>query len=146
MSLRRLFVRQLATARRTSPNPLATAFKTDDDEEPRYRDLKNPEIPSLKGLSKRWERMDALQQDDVIAYLEDVMRDDWKKLDKEQRDAIMYVAYGPWGPRSTKKEKDAAGLLNAYMWTIGVSGLALITYKYATFDPKKPIPGIDSTQ
>lgn len=140
--LRRQFVRYLSqrSSRRTSP--IATAFQT-DDEEVRYRTEKNPVIPSLTNLEKRWPKMDAGSQDDVIAYLEDLMRDDWRKLTTEQQKASMFVWYGPWGPRSTKKERDPADLLTYYSIVIGAAGGGLILYKLATFDSTKKIPGID---
>jgi hypothetical protein len=70
-------------------SPLATAFKISDDDEderPRYKP-NSPDVPPLMGLSKRWNKMDALDQEEVIIYLDDKCRDDWKTLTTEEKQA-----------------------------------------------------------
>lgn len=73
-------------------SPLATAFKGDDasDDDRKAYQAQNPEIPSLRGLSKRWNKMDAFDQDQVINYLDDKSRGDWKLLTTEERQASKY--------------------------------------------------------
>lgn len=135
-------VRSFTTRRPPGGAPLSAAFQTGDDEV-RYRTEKNPVVPPLANLQKRWHTMDAGAQDDVVAYLEDLMRGDWRALTAEQRRAAMYVWYGPWGPRSPTPEKDPADLLIAYSYAVGTAGAALILYKLAFADPAQPVPGID---
>ena len=79
-------------------SPLATAFKLgddehdDDDRRMRYS-AQNPEIPNLHGLSKNWHKMDHLDQEEVIIYLDDKARGDWKELTKEEKQASKFYFY-----------------------------------------------------
>ncbi|ODQ80820.1 hypothetical protein BABINDRAFT_17462, partial [Babjeviella inositovora NRRL Y-12698] len=50
-------------------------------------------------LAVRWPNMPSAERDDIIAYLNDRQLYDWRYLTKEDRQAIYYVCYGPWGPR-----------------------------------------------
>jgi hypothetical protein len=71
-------------------SPLATAFKVDsseDDDRKKAYQAQNPEIPSLRGLTKRWNKMDAFDQDQIINYLDDRARGDWKDLTDEEKHA-----------------------------------------------------------
>ncbi|ANB12994.1 hypothetical protein AWJ20_1272 [Sugiyamaella lignohabitans] len=83
-----------ASRRRAAANnqsPLQLAFKTGDDEDDldsrgRYQ-TQNEEVPNVEALDKRWGKMDQIDQDDIIFYLEDRMRGDWKELSEAEKKA-----------------------------------------------------------
>jgi hypothetical protein len=78
--------------RAAAENPLQLAFKTGDDEdEDRKRyNAQNVDIPNVEALPKRWNKMDALDQEDIMLYLEDKMRGNWKDLTISEKKASMY--------------------------------------------------------
>lgn len=125
-------------------NPLSVAFKNNDEDEDqaRYRLQKNPEVPSLNNLTMRWSKMDAGQQDDVIAYLEDKMRGSWHDLTAEEKKAAHWVWYGNWGPRNPK-QKDMGNLYLYFGGCLALMGGGLALYKYSTYDETEEIPGIE---
>lgn len=114
-----------------SSSPLQTAFKlndADEDEELRYRTQKNPVVPNVLGLPNRWGTMDHGQQDDIIAYLEDIQRGDWRDITPEEKRAIWYIYFGPWGPRS-EKQTDPGKIYGYFAGFISISLLAALGFK-----------------
>lgn len=128
-SVRRSFLIRRFSEQKASP--LQTAFQRDDEEEEdskRYRLQKNPVIPKVQNLPRRWLKMDAGQQDDVIAYLEDKMRGDWHELTADEKRALHYIYYGSWGPRGSE-HVDHGRIYGYFAWTIGVSLAGVTSYK-----------------
>lgn len=125
-------------------NPLSVAFKTNDEDEDqdRYRLQKNPVVPSLSNLTTRWSKMDAGQQDDIIAYLEDKMRGSWHDLTAEEKKASHWVWYGNWGPRNPN-QRDMGNLYLYFGGCLALMGGGLGLYKYSTYDETEEIPGIE---
>lgn len=93
------------TALSNKNDALKLAFKSDeeDDKKRRYQ-ASNPEVPVLMALEKRWHKMDAVDQDNIVQYLADKSRGDWHDLTAEEKKAIWFVNYGPYGPRSTEPD------------------------------------------
>jgi len=137
----------LARRCNSTKSPIGVAFTSGDEDEAatRYRNQKNPVIPSLANLEARWPRLDAGQQDDIIAYLEDQMRGDWRDMSTEEKRAAFYVWYGNWGPRAP----NPTDFSNLYVYLAGVVGAAaagLAVYKFATYDSSREVPGLDYTE
>lgn len=130
MSLLKIAGRHSVRFMATKPaTPLQVALKYgDDEEEARYRTQKNPIIPDVSELPKRWNKLDALKQDDIIAYLEDRMRGDWKELTQPERKAIWYVYYGPWGARG-KEQADPGSIYGSFAGFVGVMLLGVVGYQ-----------------
>ncbi|VVT46528.1 uncharacterized protein SAPINGB_P001258 [Magnusiomyces paraingens] len=102
--------------RREEAQALRDSFKfnlidngEEDDETLRQKKLKrtyepNPEVPILDNLASRWDKMDSLDQEEIVLYLEDRMRGDWKEMSDLEKKSALFVAYGPWGPRAQTKD------------------------------------------
>lgn len=86
--------------RRKRSSALQEAFKFGDDDdddmthqailESRKKGTKAPvieEAPDLKHLSKRWNKIDPLEQEEIALYLEQRMRGEWSDLTKEEKQA-----------------------------------------------------------
>lgn len=121
MRLLQLAGRQSARLMSSKPaTPLQVAFKFGEDEdEVRYRTQKNPIIPDVTELPRRWNTMDAGKQDDIIAYLEDKMRGDWKEISLPEKRAIWYIYYGPWGARGSENT-DPGSIYGTFAGFVGV--------------------------
>lgn len=77
----------------------------DDDDVSRYAKNFDPaDAPLLDNIEKRWNKMDQMDQEDVIMYLQYKEKGDWKELSDVEKKAIWYINYGPWGPRSSPKD------------------------------------------
>ena len=121
--VRRAMMPRYLSTQKPQPTPLQLSLKMgEDEEEVRYRTQKNPVIPNVDELPKRWNKMDAGQQDDVIAYLEDKMRGDWKELTVPEKQALWYIYYGPWGARDNHTDPGSI-----YGYFAGFMGVALLT-------------------
>lgn len=111
---------------------LAFTFNHDDEEDQAKRYKYNPkdyDVPDLRNLEKRWNSLDALDQEDIQLYLEDRMRVDWKDLSLDEKRAIWFVNYGPWGPRAVSPDKPER-IYGYYVWfVVGVLG-AVSAYKF----------------
>lgn len=109
--------------RRQRTNALQEAFKFGDDDEDedtvrraiidsRKKGTAKPEIddvPDLENLSKRWDKIDPLEQEEISLYLEQRMRGDWAELTKLEKDASLFIAFGPWGPRTPQAANPVYG-------------------------------------
>lgn len=91
-----------ATRRRIEEQQqLRNAFKldilsnSDEDDDMLRRQKKqgtyspNPEIPNLEKLASRWNKLDPLDQDEIILYLDDRMRGDWKEMSELEKKSGM---------------------------------------------------------
>lgn len=127
----------------STKSPLSVAFSSSDEDEAaeRYRNQKNPVIPSVTNLEARWRKLDAAKQDDVIAFLEDKMRGDWREMSPDEKRAAYYVWYGNWGPRASAK--DFSSLYNYLAGVVGITMAALIAFKLITYSSETPVPGLD---
>lgn len=103
----------------------------DDDEVGRYAKGFDPrDAPLLDHLEKRWAKMDQLEQDEIIMYLQYKERGDWMELTPVEKRAIWYINYGPWGPRGPIRD-DPGRLYAVYAKVIalvllGVGGYQLV--------------------
>ncbi|AOW07751.1 YALIA101S03e05490g1_1 [Yarrowia lipolytica] len=94
-------------------SPLQTAFGNDDPYDDGFFHIggnnykvKNPIKPSTLNIPKRWPKMATDEQQDVVDYLEDQMRGDWKIMTPEEKQAAYYIYFGPWGPREPNQDPD----------------------------------------
>lgn len=86
--------------------------------------------------------MDAGQQDNVIAYLQDKMRENWNLMTVDEKKAAWHIWYGNWGPRSSNPT-DMADVYLYFGGSIGLIVAGLSMYKYSTRDLSQEIEGID---
>lgn len=140
MSLLKIAGRRSVRFMATKPaTPLQVALKFGEDEdEVRYRTQKNPIIPDVSDLPKRWNKLDALKQDDIIAYLEDKMRGDWKEINLPEKQAIWYVYYGPWGARATE-QADPGSIYGYFAGFVGVLLTGVVGYQFFRRKPQETV-------
>lgn len=107
-SIAKRYYGHMKPGHKASESPLSTAFKLndndDDNEQPRRFSSDSLDKPNLMSLHKRWDKMDAVESEEIIIYLDDRCRGDWRNLTDEEKKAVWFVNYGPWGPRAARPD------------------------------------------
>lgn len=94
--------------RREEAQALRDSFKLnlidngeEDDEALAQKRLKrtydpNPEVPILDNLASRWGKMDSLDQEEIVLYLEDRMRGDWNDMSELEKKSGKFNCFVFW--------------------------------------------------
>ncbi|KAH3901294.1 probable Cytochrome c oxidase polypeptide 5A, mitochondrial [Saccharomycodes ludwigii] len=66
---------------------------------------------SIVDLPSRWESMPSVEQQNIVAKLQERQKLPWNKLTPTEKQAAWYISYGSWGPRRPVYAKGDAGYI-----------------------------------
>ena len=84
----------------------------------------------VSNLETRWNSLTYESQQDIISYLNVKQEFGWNYLNKEEKKAIYFIAYGNWGPRDSSIMSGAefAFKLMTSMLLFSVLGFSMLNY------------------
>ncbi|PVV03273.1 hypothetical protein BB560_002252 [Smittium megazygosporum] len=81
--------------------------------------------PVISQVEAKWAETPETSRAEIVAKLDELMKNDWHKLSTEDKRAAFYVHYGNYGPRAPISQKGDG--LKIFLYTSAIVGLSLIT-------------------